>query len=86
MMMTIKERPKQPLENMTSPDHGQETATEEIWPYVKIFGLSETILQSNVKGKRRIGRIDRGLPAQLEQLKTGPDERDTCNCWPFLEP
>ena len=35
------ERSRQPLENMITPDPGQEAETKVVWPHLKVFWFSE---------------------------------------------
>ena len=75
MSLTRKfaERLKQPSENMTIPDIGQETKI--VRPHLQIFRFKKTILQGTMKGKIRIGRQRKNnikewtLLAQLRQLR-----------------
>ena len=83
-MRRFAERSKQPLENMTTPDPGQETKAKMVWPCLKVFWFSKDnpTGQSERKKKKEADRKRGGktismsvqewtLPAQLWQLKTG---------------
>ena len=80
------ERSKQPLENMTNPDPGQETETNMVWPCSKVFWFSkDSPTGHNERKKEKEADRRRGgktisksgqewtLPAQLRQLRTGQD-------------
>ena len=90
-MRRFAERSKQPLENMTNSDSGQETQTKVVWPRLKVFRLSkdDPAGHSKMKEKKRqtekeVGRqyleVDRDGLCQLNlgSLKQDKVERDCC--------
>ena len=83
-MRRFAERSKQPLENMATPDTGQETKVKMVWPCLTVFWFSKDnpTGHSERKKKKKEDRRRGGktiskngqewtLPAQLGQLKTG---------------
>ena len=85
-MRRFAERSKRPLENMTTPDPGQETKAKMVWPCLNVLWFSKDnhTGHSERKKKKEAARRRGGktisksgqewtLPAQLGQLKTGQD-------------
>ena len=86
-MRRFAERSKQPLENMQTPDPGQETKARMVWPCLKVFWLSKDNPTGTGHSERKKKEADRRrggktisksghewtLPVQLGQLKTGQD-------------
>ena len=54
--MAFAQRFKQPLKNMGTPEHGQETETDVVWLHLKVFWHSKEYLQGALKEKREIDR------------------------------
>ena len=85
-MRRFAERSKQPLENMTISDPGQETKAKMVWPCLKVFWFSKDIPTGHSeRKKKKRGRQKKrwednikewtgiDFASSTRQLKTGQD-------------
>ena len=63
-----RERSKQPLENMTSPDPGQETKTKMVWPCLKVFWFSKDNPTGHSERKKKKRQTEEEVGRQYQRV------------------
>ena len=67
-MRRFAERSKQPLENMTTPDPGQETKAKIVWPCLKVFWFSKDNPTGHSERKKKKRQTEEEVGRQYQMV------------------
>ena len=67
-MRRFAERSKRPLENMTTPDPGQETKAKMVWPCLKVFWFSKDNPTGHSERKKKKRQIEEEVGRQYQRV------------------
>ena len=67
-MRRFAERSKQPLENMTTPDPGQETKAKMVWPCLKVFWFSKDNPTGHNERKKKKRQTEEEVGRQYQRV------------------
>ena len=67
-MRRFAERSKQPLENMTTPDPGQETKAKMVWPCLKVFWFSKDNPTGHSERKKKKRQTEEEVGRQYQRV------------------
>ena len=68
-MRRFAERSKQPLENMTNPDPGQETKAKMVWPCLKVFWFSKDNPTGHSERKKKKRQTEEEVGRQYHRVE-----------------